>query len=136
MQKKDEVKEKEVKVEDTKAAVKADVAEEKKESAAKKTTATKAAKSAKTAEPKETAKKKVGRPPKKADEKSTVQTVLEFQGKAIDLAKIEERVKAQFVADGHRAGNIKTLSIYVKPEDYKAYYVINDGKFSGDVDLF
>lgn len=133
MQKKDEVKEKEVKVEETKAAVKADVAEEKKETAAKKTTA---AKTAKTAEPKETAKKKVGRPPKKADEKSTVQTVLEFQGKAIDLAKIEERVKAQFVADGHRAGNIKTLSIYVKPEDYKAYYVINDGKFSGDVDLF
>ena len=40
-----------------------------------------------------------------------------------------------FVAEGHRAGCIKTLNIYVKPEEYKAYYVIND-KFFGSVDLF
>ena len=43
--------------------------------------------------------------------------------------------KKQFVAEGHRAGCIKTLNIYVKPEEYKAYYVIND-KFFGSVDLF
>ena len=38
-------------------------------------------------------------------------------------------------SSGIRAGCIKTLNIYVKPEEYKAYYVIND-KFFGSVDLF
>ena len=46
-----------------------------------------------------------------------------------------EKVKAQFVAEGHRAGNIKSLRIYIKPEDKAAYYVIND-KNAGRVDLF
>lgn len=48
---------------------------------------------------------------------------------------IEEKVKAQFVAEGHRAGAIKKLDIYIKPEENAAYYVINE-KFSGRVDLF
>lgn len=125
-----------VKVEETMEAVQAEapVAEEKKETGAKRP-----GRPPKTAEPKETGKKKPGRPPKKADEKTaaqTVQAVLEYQGNAIEVDKIEEKVKAQFVAEGHRAGNIKDLSIYIKPEDGKAYYVINGGKFDGKVDLF
>ena len=31
--------------------------------------------------------------------------------------------------------NKKMVNIYIKPEEYSAYYVIND-KFSGRVDLF
>lgn len=131
MQKKEAVKEMEVKVDEAVQTEDA-VAEEKDVTPAKKP-------SAKAAAPKDESKKKPGRPPKKADEKSaaqTVQAVLEYQGNAIEIAKVEEKIKAQFVAEGHRAGNIKSLNIYMKPEDGKAYYVINDGKFSGDVDLF
>ena len=61
---------------------------------------------------------------------------LQLHGNDISLTDLEEKVKAQFVAEGHRAGCIKDLTIYAKPEENKAYYVINDSKFTGNVDLF
>ena len=61
--------------------------------------------------------------------------IVQYHNSEVDTAAIEERVKAQFVAEGHKAGFIRKLSIYIKPEEYSAYYVIND-KFSGRVDLF
>ena len=45
-----------------------------------------------------------------------------------------EQVKAQWTAEGHRVSSIKSLEVYVKPEDNAAYYVIN-GKENGKVDL-
>ena len=62
-------------------------------------------------------------------------SVLQFQGKEVDLTEVYDRVKAAFVAEGHKASTIKTVKTYVKPEENAAYYVIND-KFSGRVDLF
>ena len=111
-----EVKEvKEVKVE----APKAEATKEVKKAPAKKaTTTTKKATTAK----KETVKKE------------TVITI-QHQGNEITVASVEEKVKAAFVADGHKASTIKTLNIYVKPEEYAAYYVIN-GEFTGRVYLF
>lgn len=44
------------------------------------------------------------------------------------------RAKEAYVADGHRASSIKSVSLYVKPEDMKAYFVIND-KATGSIDL-
>ena len=61
---------------------------------------------------------------------------LEFQGRQAEQTSVVDKVKAAFVASGHRASSIKSLQIYMKPEEFKAYYVINDGKFAGDVDLF
>lgn len=66
--------------------------------------------------------------------KETVITI-QHQGNEITVASVEEKVKAAFVADGHKASTIKTLNIYVKPEEYAAYYVIND-EFTGRVYLF
>ena len=111
---------KEVKVEAPKAeAPKAEALKaEAKKAPAKKATTTKKATTAK----KETA---------KAETVITIQ----HQGNEVTVASVEEKVKAAFVAEGHKASTIKTLSIYVKPEEYAAYYVIND-KFSGRVDLF
>ena len=78
----------------------------------------------------------------KADVKAEVEKepvkpeiIVQYQNSEVDTAAVEERVKAQFVAEGHKAGFIRKLSIYIKPEEYSAYYVIND-KFSGRVDLF
>ena len=94
-----------------------------------KTAETKVKEAAKT-----TAKKTVA---KAAAKTATVkpQFIVQYQNKESDLANIEEKVKAQFISEGHKAGTIKKVNIYVKPEEYSAYYVIND-KFSGRVDLF
>lgn len=130
---------------DVKAEVKEAVKEttKKVETAAKKaeavaeTTAKKVEAKAETAakkveKAKTTAKKTVK---KAAKEPAKIEMIVEFEGNAASVASLEDKVKAQFVAEGHRAGCIKTLNIYIKPEDYKAYYVIND-KFTGSVDLF
>ena len=101
------------KVAEKAAEVKADVKETVKKTTAK---ATKAAKAAK----KEPVKPEI---------------IVQYQNSEVDTAAIEERVKAQFVAEGHKAGFIRKLNIYIKPEEYSAYYVIND-RFSGRVDLF
>ena len=107
---------------DAKADVKAEV-----ENTVKKTTAkaAKAAKAAKTAKEAKPAKKEPVKP----------EIIVQYQNSEVDTAAVEERVKAQFVAEGHKAGFIRKLNIYIKPEEYSAYYVIND-KFSGRVDLF
>lgn len=63
------------------------------------------------------------------------QTIVQYQNHEVDTEKVEERVKAQFVSEGHKAASIKKMNIYIKPEEYSAYYVIND-TFSGRVDLF
>ena len=76
----------------------------------------------------------IGKAAAKAVEVNT-QVFVQYQNNEADVAKIEEKIKAQFAADGHRVGNIKKLSIYMKPEEYAAYYVINE-KFFGRVDLF
>ena len=71
---------------------------------------------------------------KAATKKETVVTI-QHQGNEVTVASVEANVTAAFVADGHKASEIKTLSIYVKPEEYAAYYVIND-EFTGRVYLF
>lgn len=104
------------------AEVKADVKDTVKKTTAKAAKAAKAAKTAKEAKP---AKKEPVKP----------EIIVQYQNSEVDTAAVEERVKAQFVAEGHKAGFIRKLNIYIKPEEYSAYYVIND-KFSGRVDLF
>ena len=76
---------------------------------------------------------KEAKPAKKEPVKPEI--IVQYQNSEVDTAAVEERVKAQFVAEGHKAGFIRKLNIYIKPEEYSAYYVIND-KFSGRVDLF
>ena len=106
--------------------------EEKAETVAKKAEA-KAETGTKKVEKAKTTVKKAAK--KTVKEPAKTEFIVEFQGNAASVANLEDKVKAQFVAEGHRAGCIKTLNIYIKPEDYKAYYVIND-KFTGSVDLF
>ncbi len=57
-----------------------------------------------------------------------VKVFVEYQGKQMDMDAILEAVKA---AAGKR---VKSLEVYVKPEDGAAYYVVN-GKDSGKADL-
>ena len=107
-----------VKATETKAVVKAE------EVKAAKTTAKKATKKA--------AAKKTA----KAEKKELVPEVfVQFDGNEDVVANVIERAKEAFTADGHRASSIKSLKVYLKPEEYAAYYVVND-TYAGKVNLF
>ena len=73
-------------------------------------------------------------PAKKAAKRETVIT-LEFGDYKAVMSTIEEKVVAHFEAEGHKASEIKTLNIYLKPFDNSAYYVINENE-TGRVDMF
>ena len=60
--------------------------------------------------------------------------ILQFGGQEWNTAELLEQTKTAYVAEGHRASGIRKLSVYVKPDEGKAYYVVND-KASGSVDL-
>ena len=57
---------------------------------------------------------------------------VQFSGMEFDTAAIEKAVKADYTAKNGKK-DMKSVSIYIKPEDMKAYYVI-DG-IIGDVAL-
>ena len=130
---KDAVKKAESKVGDVAetAAKKAEAVEEKAKEAAKATTKAVVEK----AEPVVKKAAKAATKAKKEKQPAKTEIIVQYQQSAANLGELEDKVKKQFVAEGHRAGCIKTLNIYVKPEEGKAYYVIND-KFFGSVDLF
>jgi len=104
-------------------------AEPAKKTAAKKETAKK-----ETAK-KETAKKTTAKKTVKAEKPAVTQNVyVQFAGLEISTADLTAKVTEEWVALGHRASSIKSLDLYVKPEDMAAYYVIN-GKESGKIAL-
>ena len=60
--------------------------------------------------------------------------VLQYEGINISNAEIISRVKEIWKEEKKSLSDITELVIYVKPEEYKAYYVIN-GVELGSVDL-
>ena len=59
---------------------------------------------------------------------------LQAGGTEWNISACKDRAVAAYVAEGHRASSVKKLVIYLKPEEGKAYYVINDS-VNGSVDL-
>ena len=106
-------------VEETAAETSAPVAAEK---PAKKPTARKTA-AAKNTKAKTTAKSATA-------PKETVK--VQFGGDEYDFAEIRKAVEADY--KGKVKGKIKTIEIYIKPEDKAVYYVINSD-FSDKIDL-
>lgn len=141
-EKKDVVKT-EVKPVETKSEAKPEAVKETVPAAA---TATPAAKTTKktttkaTAEKKTTAKKaaKTGakRGPKPASER-TIEMTVQFGEKEVTYTDMVNRIKEMWKAQGKREVSMKSLELYVKPEESKVYYVINsqDKKpVTGDID--
>jgi hypothetical protein len=60
--------------------------------------------------------------------------VLQYDGLDLNVAELKERVISAYVEAGHRRGRISKLNLYIKPEDRKVYYVIND-KISDSIDF-
>ena len=82
--------------------------------------------------PKKTAARKKAAP--KAAPEKTEEVFVQYGDGEWKTDELVQKAKDAYVAEGHRAANIRKLSLYVKPEERKAYYVIND-KASGSVDL-
>lgn len=104
---------------EAKAEVKADAAKEEKKSAAKKAPAKKEEAPAEKAV-------------KKAPEKDTAKLFIEFGEfgeNKLSADEIVEKCKAAYKADNSRK-QIRSIEVYVKPVDNKAYYVVN-GKADG-----
>lgn len=106
------------KAEEVKAEVKAE---------AKKTPAKK--------EPAKKAPAKKATPAKAAKAEIKTALYVQFAGNEVTEADIIDKVKAAYVAEGHKESAIKEINLYVKPEEYAVYYVIND-KAIGKVNLF
>ena len=63
------------------------------------------------------------------------QLILQFDGQEADLSAIEAIVKKDWKDAGKKLSDIESLDIYVKPQEGKAYYVVNK-EVEGKVDLF
>ena len=63
------------------------------------------------------------------------EVVLQYREYEANMDDVLARVKSHYVAKGHKEESIEDLQVYVKPEDFTAYYVINDG-IVGKVNLF
>lgn len=82
----------------------------------------------KTAEVKEPAKKaaKTAAAKKPAAKKEIkVKTVVEYYGKQVDEKDIIASVKKAWTKSGKKVGDIKSVELYIKPEEAAVYYVIN-----------
>ena len=60
---------------------------------------------------------------------------LQYREYEANMEDVTARVKAHYVAKGNKEESIENLQVYVKPEEFTAYYVINDS-FCGKVNLF
>ena len=61
--------------------------------------------------------------------KDTAKLFIEFGGNKFAADEIVEKCKAAYKADNSRK-QVRSIEVYVKPEDNKAYYVVN-GKADG-----
>ncbi|MBE6024693.1 MAG: hypothetical protein E7231_16215 [Cellulosilyticum sp.] len=115
------------------AAVEITVAQAEPEAPAKKTTrktksettkktTTKTSKSKKEAEVKEIIKEV----PVEVVKVITPEVYFQFGGKEIGASNIVEQAQADWIANGHEANAVTSIKIYIKPDEYAAYYVINE----------
>ncbi len=51
---------------------------------------------------------------------------IEYYGKQIDEASLVKTAKNIWTKSGKKAADLKSLSLYVKPEENAVYYVFND----------
>ena len=72
---------------------------------------------------KETAKKALAKRTTAKDIKTSV--VVQFAGKEVTEKDLIAAVKKAYTKKGNKVGDIKTIEIYVKPEESAAYYVVN-----------
>ncbi|MBQ8972672.1 MAG: hypothetical protein IJ074_06285 [Clostridia bacterium] len=63
------------------------------------------------------------------------QLILQYAGQETELSVLEANVKKEWKDSRRKLSDIEALEIYVKPEEGKAYYVINK-EVEGVINLF
>ena len=103
-------------------------------SAKTETTKTAAVQKTVKAEPAKAAEKPVAKKPaaKKTAAKKTsakkvikVKAIVEYYGKQVEEKEIIASVKKAWTKSGRKVGEIKSIDLYIKPEEGAVYYVIN-----------
>lgn len=51
---------------------------------------------------------------------------VEYQGKQVEDKAMIAAVKKAWTEAGHKVGDMKTVELYIKPEEASVYYVINE----------
>ena len=51
---------------------------------------------------------------------------VEYKGKQVEDKAILAAVKKAWTEAGHKVGDMKTMELYIKPEEDSVYYVINE----------
>ena len=72
---------------------------------------------------------------KTASSKQDVQVYLQFCGKEVSVSDIQNAVVADYDSVKNGEDVPETINVYLKPEENKAYYVINDD-YAGSIVLF
>lgn len=62
----------------------------------------------------------------KKEEEKIQEVFFEYNGDQILAEDIVERIKNTYKEEGHRISSIKSLRVYINPQERRAYYVIND----------
>ena len=126
--------EKEAVKEVAKEVVKETAAAEEAPAKAEEKPAAKAAKTTRTTA-KKTTTKKAAAPKKPAKKEAEQEMILQFGGREIKEKDLYERIQQIWIEGyGKKAEELKSLKVYVKPEEFTAYYVINDD-VTGSIDL-
>lgn len=64
------------------------------------------------------------------------QIVLQYGGKSLSYDEIAKMMHDKWTGEfGRKESEIKSLSLYVKPEEERVYYVVNDGEETGSFDI-
>lgn len=64
-----------------------------------------------------------------------INAIVEDHGRQIEESAIVANVKKAWKASGKKIGDIKTIELYIKPEENAVYYVVN-GTDTGAVALY
>lgn len=70
-----------------------------------------------------------------AKKEAAPEIILQYRGYEANIDAVVEQVKAHYRAKGHTQEAVESLQVYIKPEDFTAYYVLND-RVSGKISLF
>lgn len=63
-----------------------------------------------------------------------MKTYVEYNGKQVEEKELIANIKKVWVENGNKVGDIKTLDLYIKPEESAVYYVINE-KENGSIEF-
>ena len=63
---------------------------------------------------------------------ATEEVILQYRGMQVSVETLLADAKADWIANGHKEKDYVSCKLYLKPEDRRAYYVIND-TYEGNV---